>query len=149
MQPPTEPDRPQPPAQYEFNSQQNQVIGDLANSMLWVAVPFMALGILYIIATVLLLIQMLRDPAIGLVAVYVGLVALLLLVLGRWTRQAAGEFQQVVATTGRDISHLMNALDNLRKFYSLLSVFVKIYVIFVVIALIASVIIHIVRAVQS
>ena len=33
---------------------------------------------------------------------------------------AASSFQEIVSTTGRDITHLMNALGSLHKMYSLL-----------------------------
>jgi hypothetical protein len=45
---------------------------------------------------------------------------LIFLLIGLWTRSSAAEFQKIVATTGQDISHLMNALGSLHKMYSLL-----------------------------
>ena len=131
-------DRPQ--AQHEFDSRENKVISDLANAMRWVAAPFLVLGVLYILATVVLLIQVFQQPASLLAAIYVGLIAVLLLALGRWTRQAASSFERIVSTSGQDISHLMEALENLRKKYSLMSVFIKIYVAIIVVSLIVSLI---------
>ncbi len=127
-----------PSAQHEFDSQENKVIQDLASAMHWIAAPFLFLGVLYIFATIVCLIQVFRQPASIFAVIYVGLVAILFLALGRWTKQAAVSFQQIVSTSGRDMSHLMDALESLRKKYSLLSVFVKIYVAIILLALIAA-----------
>jgi len=45
---------------------------------------------------------------------------LLYLLLGVWTRSAAGSFKKIVDTKGSDISHLMEALSSLNKMYSLI-----------------------------
>jgi hypothetical protein len=130
-------------AEYEFDDKQNKVIADLANSMRWVAAPLLVLGLLYIVASAFCVIQAFRHPATIVSVIYVGLIALLFLALGRWTGDAAKSFLEVVSTRGRDISHLMDALENLRKKYSLLSVFVKIYVVLIILSLIAAAIIAI------
>ena len=51
------------------------------------------------------------------------------LLIGIWTRSAAASFQLIVDTTDRDISHLMDALEALRKFYTLLYLLIMIAVI--------------------
>jgi hypothetical protein len=117
-----------PSAEYEFDGRQTKIISELASAMRWVSAPLLLLGILYVIATVVCVVHAFRNPATSFAAVYVGLISLLFLLLGRWTKDAATCFQHVVWTTGHDIEHLMNALDNLRKKYSLLSTFVKVYV---------------------
>jgi len=53
------------------------------------------------------------------IALTSGINGLLYLLMGMWTRSAARSFQQVVDTTGRDIRHLMDALSELNKMYSL------------------------------
>jgi hypothetical protein len=45
---------------------------------------------------------------------------LIYLLIGVWTRSAAGSFQQIVDTRGHDISHLMHALGALNKMYTLI-----------------------------
>jgi hypothetical protein len=45
---------------------------------------------------------------------------LLYLLMGTWTRSASREFQKIVDTTGRDIRHLMDALSELNKMYTLI-----------------------------
>ncbi len=42
------------------------------------------------------------------------------LLMGTWTRSAAGSFKQIVETQGQDISHLMKALGSLHSMYALL-----------------------------
>src|SRR5262249_34751629 len=46
-------------------------------------------------------------------------VGLFYLLVGTWTRSAGGEFQKIVDTQGRDISHLMSALSSLHNMYAL------------------------------
>jgi hypothetical protein len=41
------------------------------------------------------------------------------LLIGAWTRGAGGHFQRVASTTGADVQHLMEALDELRHAYGL------------------------------
>lgn len=127
-----------PPAQHEFTSQENQTIDDLAKAMRWVALPFVFLGVLYVFSSVIFLVQVFQRPENVFAIIYVLLVAIMFLFLGHWTRQAAEAFQQIVSTTGRDISHLMAALESLRKKYSLLSLLVKIYLGLVAITMIVA-----------
>jgi hypothetical protein len=42
-----------------------------------------------------------------------------ILVVGLWTRSAAGAFQRIVDTEGNDIANLMNAIGELRRIYGL------------------------------
>jgi hypothetical protein len=45
---------------------------------------------------------------------------LIYLLIGVWTRSAAGSFKMIVTTEGHDISHLMNALGALNRMYTLI-----------------------------
>jgi len=65
---------------------------------------------------------------------------LFFLALGTWTSRSARSFKQIVTTQGQDVSHLMDALENLRKMYGLLSLVVKIYVAVAVVTVIAALI---------
>jgi hypothetical protein len=130
--------RPEP-LQHEFNTQQDRTIRELANEMRWIAFPLMAVGVLYVVATASLAVQAFSKPELIVSAIYVFLAALFFLTLGGWTSRAADSFQRITTSSGRDISHLMEALDNLRKKYSLLSLLVKIYVAILVVSLIVAV----------
>jgi hypothetical protein len=123
-----------PPTGYEFDARQSETISALASAMRWVAISMIVLGVLYGVAAV---IQLVKAP---LPALLIGLGAALYLALGIWTRQAADSFTSVASTAGRDIHHLMDALDTLRKKYSLLALIVKIYIAILVVALILGVI---------
>jgi hypothetical protein len=54
------------------------------------------------------------------VAINGAIVGLFYLLLGIWTRSAAGSFRQIVTTKGSDIAHLMNALSSLYSMYNLI-----------------------------
>jgi hypothetical protein len=126
---------------YEFTEAQNREIGGLASKMRLVGLVAVVLGLVELILGILLIVYAFRDrlpaealqripedtlkqlaPPSQLWALVVQAVAsgLIFLLIGVWTRSAGGEFQKIVTTTGRDISHLMNALGSLHKMYSLL-----------------------------
>ena len=123
--------------QYEFDSKQNRVIEELARAMQWIATPLQLVGFLYGLAAVLSFVHAIGHAEAAFGAVWAFLGGLFFLGLGGWTRKAAQSFQRVVTTSGTDIDNLMDALDDLRKAFSLLSVVVKIYVALILIALIA------------
>jgi len=139
---------------YEFTKEQNDRIAGLASKMKLVGLVSIVLGVLLLIAAVLLLAAIFQDKlpadvvskipeevrsqipannylwAIFAQSVVVGIVFLL---IGVWTRSSAASFQDIVATTGRDISHLMGALDALHKMYSLLYTVIVLIVLAVVV----------------
>jgi hypothetical protein len=133
--------------QYEFSQEQNTLIGSLAAKMRFVGLFFIVVGVLNVIVASLVVVAVFREripqnwvdqlpaetkakveeqknklPAnnhLWGIALNVGVVGLFYLVMGVWTRTAAGSFQQIVDTQGRDISHLMNALSALHSMYAL------------------------------
>lgn len=149
MEPPVPQNEGPPANQFEFDSQQNQVIGDLAAAMRWVAAPLIFLGVLYAFAAVLAVFHVFRQPASLFSVIVIALVSFLLWSLGQWITQAAESFQQVVTTGGRDISNMMDALANLRKLFTVLSTFVKIYVVIVVVTLVVTLVVIIVEAFRA
>jgi hypothetical protein len=54
------------------------------------------------------------------VAIGTGATGLFYLLLGIWTRSAAGSFRKIVETRGNDIKNLMDGLGSLHRMYSLL-----------------------------
>jgi|SRR6516225_1685837 hypothetical protein len=135
-----------PPAQYEFTSRQNAVIGPLARDMVWVAVPLTVVGALYGIGLVVSVLRSFRDPHFLFQAALIGLAMLFYLALGIWTSRSARAFQQIVSTQGQDINHLMDALDNLRKMYGLLGLIIKVYVVIVGLAVVIGLIAALIAA---
>ena len=54
------------------------------------------------------------------IAIFSAVNFLIYLLVGVWTRQAAGSFRMIVDTQGNDISHLMSALAALNRMYTLI-----------------------------
>lgn len=101
--------RPEPigPPQYEFSDAENALIRDLAGKMHFVGLFGIALGILTI--------------AVGGLILHVGpiLTGTFYAVLGLWTQRASTAFKSIVDTKGSDVTHLIDALSDLRRLYSL------------------------------
>ncbi len=136
------------PAEYEFSNSQNELIGDLAKKMNFVATLLIALGVLALIAGILSLISVFTEPGPEAISAAInGLIqGIFSLLIGTWTKNAASAFKQIVSTAGTDIENLMIALGELRKLYTLqywLSlialIFVAIAFVFVIIAFVATV----------
>jgi hypothetical protein len=97
-----------PDKQYEFKEDENRIIGQLASKMNFVGLFLFANGILTVAIGV--------HPLFHVGPIITGA---LMCVVGLWTQRASSSFRNVVDTEGHDISHLMKALDDLRKLYSL------------------------------
>jgi hypothetical protein len=94
-----------PPPQFEFNRDQEKLIGDLGRKMSFVGMFMMVMSII--------------NLFIMLIARRVDVSVLVFFLIGLWTLTAGRGFQQIAATTGRDITHLMEAIGGLRKMYTL------------------------------
>jgi hypothetical protein len=101
------PPPPVRPAPFEFSAPQEALFASLARVMRLVGGASAGFG-------GLLLLALFVNPANALVALVQGG---LMLAIGLLTWSAAGAFQQVADTTGRDIQHLMDALGRLRTIY--------------------------------
>src|SRR5262249_48604292 len=55
------------------------------------------------------------------IAIFSAVNFLIYLLVGVWTREAAGSFRKIVDTQGHDMSHLMSALSALNRMYTLIS----------------------------
>lgn len=113
---------------YEFNAEENRVFADLA----WRA---RSVGLWFIIFGILVLLSFIQNPNLGHV-----IVGLVLVMVGGWSRQSASGFDAVAKTQGSDVGHLMEALRNLAKLYSLLDRIIFCVVLFNAVILIAAVI---------
>lgn len=105
---------PRAGGEYEFTQDQNDVFEDLAKKMRFV-------GLMGILFGVLSLAGAIAGIAVGngSVAGPTLIQAIMLLVVGIWTRTAAEGFQRIVDTQGNDIANLMHALGELRRIYAL------------------------------
>jgi hypothetical protein len=98
---------------YEFTREQNAVIRDLARKMHGVGIFMLVLGALSLVGFVAGFLGS-KTPSLAWFPI-----AVFLQVIGLWTVRAGREFRQVAATEGQDIQHLMTALAELKKFYTL------------------------------
>lgn len=124
--------------EYEFNESQNRILQRLAQEMRWVALGFSLLGLLYLVQTVAMIPSALKFSSLWLPALMLGIVTTFLVCIGTWTSKASASLKNVVSSQGNDIQHLMQAMDNLRKKYSVLGFVIKLYLVFVILALIGA-----------
>ena len=94
--------------QYEFRGTENKIILQLARKMQFVGIFLLIMGLLIIGIGVAVVFH--AGPIVS---------GTLACVVGLWTQRASVSLRSVVKTEGRDITHLMDALDDLRKLYSL------------------------------
>ncbi len=122
---------------YEFTMAQNATIQVLANRMKFIGFLYLAGAAFVALAGIY---SLLNSPlmAIGLFSevAFFGF-------MGWWTYKGAGSFHAIVQTKGSDITHLMDALEDLRKIYNLnfwlMIVILSIWVIGIIIAVILAV----------
>ena len=95
------------PTPFEFSAPQEALIGSLGRLMRIVGVVSLLFGVLV--------------GVLGLMARGNAIVALIqagmMVAIGLLTYSAGSRFRQVAETTGRDIAHLMEALDRVRTIY--------------------------------
>jgi hypothetical protein len=93
---------------YEFTGDENKLLAKLASRMHFVGLFGLGTGVLVIAAAVV------RDHHFA--AILSGAFYAL---IGIWTQRASVSFRRVVETQGHDIRHLLHALEDLRKLYTL------------------------------
>ncbi|MEL7036739.1 MAG: hypothetical protein AAFO04_14120 [Cyanobacteria bacterium J06592_8] len=125
-------------SEYEFSSSQNELVGDLAKKMNFVAILLILFGVLGIVAGVINLFN--SIPTSNKMAVILNnfIQGLLSLLTGIWTKNAATAFQKIVTTVGTDIENLMIALGELRKLYGLQYWLIIIALVFFIVVLVIS-----------
>ena len=128
------------PSGYEFSSSQNELIGDLAQKMNFVAILLIAFGILGILTGLINLFRALGTPETAGIVLSNIIQGVFSLLIGTWTRNAAKAFKKIVTTAGTDIENLMMALGELRKLYTLQYWLVIIGLVFILIGLVIAVI---------
>ncbi len=136
--------------QYEFTSDQDHLIGSLARKMALVGFALMLFGALQMVNGVVSLFAARSPEKVLATAKEAGLpeaslqqletaltaqhglsplaatsiafaaTGLLMLLIGRWTQQAAAGFAGIVGSKGQDIFRLMDALGTLHKKYGLM-----------------------------
>ncbi|QEH38517.1 hypothetical protein OJF2_71200 [Aquisphaera giovannonii] len=115
--------------QYEFSYADNATIHDLGSKMSFVGFFMLGIGLFFFGTGIVRWVQD-RNLEVGML-----FLSLLFMVVGIWTHRGGREFLDVARTHGNDISHLMVALANLRRFYTLLYLLFFVALIFAVIQL--------------
>ena len=106
-------DRAPTDEEYEFSERHNRSFSALARRMLTVGGAQIIVGVVYV--------------AVGLLGLATGevpraatgaTIGVVLLLIGVWTMQASRHVDEIVSTTGSDITHLMRAVGELTRLYS-------------------------------
>ena len=101
------------PTGYEFTALQNSTIQLLGERMKFIGLLNLLFAGLVGLGGIFILFQSLPQALVAFLEVaFFGF-------MGFWTYQGAASFIKIVQTRGSDISHLMNALEDLRKIYNL------------------------------
>src|SRR5208283_4350491 len=116
-------------SQYEFSYSENSIIGNLGSKLSFVGLFMLGIG-LFLFASVI--IRWVQSHHLEVALLFL---TLLLIVVGIWTHRAGREFRRVAETQGKDIAHLMGALENLLKLYTLLYLLFFIALVFAIIQL--------------
>ena len=95
---------------YEFDARQNELVGELAKRMLWVAYFLLLAGAL---------VGVVGMGTLTEGGIFSLIQAGFMIIIGVWTKRAAAAFDGIVQTEGSDIANLMVALGELRKLYTL------------------------------
>lgn len=106
-----------PTQEFEFGAAENEVFTRLAASMRFVAVGSIGLA-------VLLLLSALALAGTGGVralpfALGQSIAAAVMIITGVWLRGVAGSVESIVSTAGNDVAHLMSAMGDLARMFSL------------------------------
>src|SRR5271157_786766 len=115
--------------QYEFTDSENSIIGNLGSKMSFVGLFMLGIGLFFFASVIIRWVQS-HHLEVALL-----FLTLLFIVVGIWTHRAGREFRSVAESHGKDISHLMGALENLLKLYTLLYLLFFIGLIFAIIQL--------------
>ncbi|MCY0995075.1 hypothetical protein OV203_48565 [Nannocystis sp. ILAH1] len=106
-----------PSRNYEFSATENVIIRQLVDAMRFVAAASLAVGAFVLILGIAGLVTQGRSavgPALGDFAE-----AVVFVLIGLWLQRAVDAFNRVVDTSGDDITHLLDALRELTRVFSL------------------------------
>jgi hypothetical protein len=120
-----------PPAsqQYEFGESENATIGSLGSKMSFVGLFMLGIGLFFFGTGIVHWVQS-QELEVGML-----FLAMLFIVVGIPTHRAGREFRLVADTQGKDISHLMGAIENLLGLYRLFYYLFFISLVFAIIQL--------------
>lgn len=105
---------------YEFTEAQNQELSQLHGQMRFLAYVLLLAGALVVVSGCTMAVQLLFSdvpPVLAGTALMLGGGGLMMIFLGMMLLRAVASFRAIVETRGSDITHLMDALTELRKFF--------------------------------
>src|SRR5271157_623835 len=108
---------------------QRMIIGNLGSKMSFVGLFMLGIGLFFFASVIICWVQSYH------LEIALLFLTLLFIVVGIWTHRAGREFRSVAESHGKDISHLMGALENLLKLYTLLYLLFFIALVFAIIQL--------------
>ena len=111
------------PAPYEFTPEQDGTLSKLGGKMRFVGTMTLIYGVVGLVAMISTFLT--RDAA-GRFHMNFDLGPIVAFFVGYWTISAGKSFQQVAQTQGHDITHLMAALERLRRIFGLLALILAI-----------------------
>lgn len=106
---------------YEFTESQNQELSHLHRQMRFLAYVLILTGSLVVISGGTMAVQLLFSdvpPVLAGSALMMAGGGVLMVFLGMMLLRAVSSFRAIVETRGSDITHLMDALGELRKFFT-------------------------------
>jgi hypothetical protein len=115
--------------QYEFGEAENATLGNLGSKMSFVGLFMLGIGLFFFGTGLVHWVQS-QELEVGML-----FLALLFIVVGIPTHRAGREFRLVADTQGKDISHLMGAIENLLGLYRLFYYLFFISLVFAIIQL--------------
>jgi ABC-type multidrug transport system permease subunit len=115
---------------YEFDSAQNETMLTLGKSLQFLGAASLVLAMLFGVGVLGSLAQALWRDAFSQAMFLVFAFS-----MGTLMMKAGGEFQAIVVTAGSDISHLMSALEKLRRMFSILGTIVVLFILLTIVAL--------------
>jgi hypothetical protein len=98
---------------YEFTSEENTICSKLAKYMKYTGLLFIFLGVLIGIFCGLTIV---KSPYHGIAYL---LQTILVVTIGVWTNSASYSFRLIVETAGNDMDNLMDALNTMRRLYTI------------------------------
>ncbi len=117
--------------EYEFGGGESTLIGGLGSKMCRVGLFMLGIGLCFVISSIQRWSRF-QEIDIGLI-----FLTLLFMIFGIWTHRAGREFRRISSSRGRDVSHLLAALLNLMRLYSVVYVIFFVGLIFALIQLAA------------
>jgi hypothetical protein len=123
--------QPSEAAQYEFNEPQNKTIQKLAQGMKFMGIFWVIAGGFTFLGVIANVVAHQIGNAVGTAAI-----ATFILFLGVRCLSGSGSFFKVVRTQGNDITNLMDALEQLRRFFLMWTIFAIIYLAFIVLGIV-------------